>query len=212
MEKLLKSLGLVKRVAVYLLRRLKLKKSFSKSDLQVPLDFEVQNSVQPFTRQWFEQLYSEVGDGNPCYRPLNTPDYDGGVLKGCTCCSANTQLHLLPNEEKMFVDAINDWDFRLTDNEDLLGRKTIYCSKMGLCNGHKPFICRTHPVYFSEGAILFVEGQCRLTAYKFFQFQHEQIEKIRSIVYKYGLEKVILGYAKKAVLDDGKEVVVDYHC
>ncbi|MBD2567394.1 hypothetical protein [Anabaena lutea] len=211
MKKSAEIVSLFKRVAVYLLRKLKLKQSFSKSDLQVPPDFEVSDASQHFTRKWFEQLYSELSDGTPCYRPLNTPNYDGGVLKGCYCCPANTRLNLLPNEEKMFTDVINDWDFRLTDHEELPGRKTIYCSKMGLCNGNKPFICRTHPVYFSEGAILFVESQCRLPAYKFLQFHHEASEKIRSVVFKYGLEKVILGYAKKSVLENGQEVV-DFHC
>jgi hypothetical protein len=201
----------IKQLGAYLLRKLKLKKSFSLSDLEIPQDFEIQDDSKRFTRQWFNKLYREIGDGPGCYRPLDTPDYDGGVLTGCCCCEPNVQLNLLPNEEKMFADIINDWDFRLADNPGLSGRKTIYCNKKGLCHGRKPFVCQIHPVFFSEDSLKYHEGGCRLPAYKFFKFHHEAIERVRRVVLKYGLEKVSLGYGRKNISKSGEETLIDFH-
>ncbi|MDX2213853.1 MAG: hypothetical protein SFY66_11260 [Oculatellaceae cyanobacterium bins.114] len=200
------------RIGAYLLRKLKLKKSFSPTDLEIPPNFESQDPSKRFTKRWFTELYQELGDGSNCYQPPNVANYDGGALKACHCCPANVRLHLLPNEEKMFVDVINDWDFRLAENPNIPGRKAIYCNKLGLCGGHKPFVCRTHPVYFSEGSLLVQESLCRLPAYKFFQFHHDQVEHIRRIVLKYGLDKVTLGYGRIIRLDDGQESLQDFHC
>jgi hypothetical protein len=162
-----------------------------------------------FTRDWFENLYLELGDGVTCYRPLNEPGYGGGMLKGCYCCKPNTQLHLLPNEERMFEDVINDLDFRAIEHPKLTGRKTIVCSKLGLCNGRKPFVCRTAPVYFVNGLMMFEESLCRLLALDYLSIHKEKIANIRHIIYKLGLENTLLGYGRTVRTENG-EVHYDY--
>jgi hypothetical protein len=155
--------------------------------------------MERYSREWYTEIYRELGDGILCYRPTN--DYDGltpdGVLDGCSCCRKNNLLCLLPGEETMFEDVVNDADFRLEDNRVVPGRKTIICSKMGLCNGRKPYVCRTHPVHFVENLMLFEEGLCRLLASTFMALHRTAVERLRRVVYKFGLEKEILGYGRR---------------
>jgi hypothetical protein len=162
-----------------------------------------------FTKAWFENLYRELGDGVTCYRPLNEPNYGGGMLKGCYCCKPNTQLHLLPNEERMFEDVINDLDFRAIAHPKLTGGKTIVCSKLGLCNGRKPFVCRTAPVYFVSGLMMFEESLCRLLALDYLSIHKDKIANIRNVIYKLGLENTVLGYGRTVRTENG-EIHYDY--
>jgi len=102
-------------------------------------------------------------------------------------------LRLLPEEEKMFDDVINESDFRLDENPVLPGRKVVYCSKMGLCGGRKPYVCRTHPVHFRKGMLFFEESGCRLAASTYLVLHREAVERVRGIVQRYGLLTVELG-------------------
>jgi predicted O-methyltransferase YrrM len=158
-----------------------------------------ETTLERYSREWFEAVYRELGDGIPCYRP--TALYDGkpedGMLRGCSCCLKNIRLNLLPNEEQMFHDDFNEVDFRLEDNPRLPGRKVIVCSKLGMCNGRKPYVCRTHPVYFVRGLFMIEESLCRLLASTFLTVHHKAVERLRQVIYKFGLEEEVLGYGRR---------------
>lgn len=149
-----------------------------------------------YSQAWYEDLYEALGDGITCYRPDQESDYSGGALQGCRCCHANLKLHLLPGEERMFETQLNTGDFQLIEHPTLAGRKTIVCSKLGQCGGRKPFVCRTHPVHFADGLVLFEEGLCRLTAAKYFSLHGEAIERLRAAVLARQLQSVPLGYGR----------------
>jgi hypothetical protein len=157
-----------------------------------------------FSSAWFAQLYEELGDGTRCYRPEDTPGYGGGFLKACLCCAPNTKLHLLPHEQHLFSDMINDSDFKLMDHLRFADRKTIVCSKLGLCNGRKPFVCRTAPVYFVNGLMLYEESLCRLNAITYLNVHKESVEHIRSVVYRFQLENSTLGYGRNISTSNGQ--------
>jgi len=155
--------------------------------------------MKRYSVDWFRSLYKDVGDGIACFRP--TWLYEGreedGKLVGCLCCPKNTMLCLLPDEEKVFEAELNDTDFVLSENPALPGRKIITCSKMGMCGGRKPFVCRTHPFHFMEGTVLVQESQCRLRASTFLSFHGRAIEKLKAIVYQYALQHEVLGYGRR---------------
>lgn len=165
---------------------------------------------QRFSRAWYESLYVELGDGITCYRPPDEPDYSGGALPACVCCKPNTLLHLLPREEKLFESSVNATDFRLIDHPRFKGRKSLVCSKLGLCNGHKPFVCRSHPVYFIDGLMLFEEWLCRLGAIAFIQRHKAAVEHIRKTVFARQLGDTLLGYGRTARSDDKGLIHIDY--
>ena len=156
--------------------------------------------MERYSREWYTDVYRELGEGIRCYRASG--DYDGfkqdGVLEGCRCCRKDTLLCLLPGEEKMFEDVVNQTDFRLQDNQVLPGRKVIICSKLGFCDDRKPYVCRTHPVHIVQDLVLFEEGLCRLLASTFFTLHRTAVERLRTVIYKFGLEREILGYGRRA--------------
>ncbi|MFT5290064.1 MAG: hypothetical protein ACI8QC_000552 [Planctomycetota bacterium] len=161
------------------------------------LDLSSIDNLDPemkFSKAWFERLYAELGNGISCYRPPEEKNYSGGMLDGCGCCPPSVRLHLLPNEESGFIDQINDTDFQIEDHPIFENRKSIVCNKLGNCNGRKPYTCRTHPVHFVKGLMLYEEAQCRLGATLFFQIHKDAVEHVRSVVYQYELEDVPLGY------------------
>jgi hypothetical protein len=119
------------------------------------------------------------------------------MLRGCSCCKKNTRLCLLPKEEQMFQDVINDSDFQLQDNPRIRDRKQIICSKMGLCYGRKPYVCRTAPVHFVRGLALVEESLCRLLASTFLVIHQAAVERLRQVVYKYDLQEEVLGYGRR---------------
>lgn len=149
-----------------------------------------------FSKAWYERLYQDLGDGISCFRPDAERDYGGGALPACRCCPADLRLHLLPGEERCFEDVVNSHDFQLVDHPNLDGRKTIICSKRGLCGGRKPYVCRTHPLHFAEGLVMFEEGLCRLRATTFLAMHQEQVERVRAVALAQGLDEVPLGYGR----------------
>lgn len=162
-----------------------------------------------FSPAWYRDLYQALGDGIRCYRPQDAPAYGGGCLASCACCPPGARLNLLPGEEVMFADVINDTDFRLQDHPLLEDRKTIVCSKLGHCGGRKPFICRTHPVYYVNGLMLFEESLCRLKASTYITTHETSVENIRAIVYRFGIENTTLGYGRN-IRVRGEDVHSDY--
>lgn len=157
---------------------------------------QIAGPLEQFSPAWYRVLYEELGDGVACYRPADAPDYGGGMLKSCGCCPPDAELYLLPGEEVLFDDVLNDTDFKLIDHPVLSGRKTVICDKRGLCGGRKPFVCRTHPVHFVTGTLVFQESWCRLKATAFIGWHKEAVDRIRATVYRYGLESVVLGYGR----------------
>jgi hypothetical protein len=164
-----------------------------------PYDSKFEIEIPRYSNAWFQMLYSELGKGLGCYR--STQLYDGiaddGALRGCKCCHEGVKLNLLPKEEIMFEALLNDFDFRLVNHQFLEGRKAIICSKMGLCDGKAPYVCRMHPIYFTKGLFIFEEGLCRLLASTFISLHRPQIERVRQVVVKYQLEEEVLGYGRK---------------
>jgi hypothetical protein len=164
-----------------------------------------------YSVQWYARLYEGLGEGVTCFRPtIDDPDYGGGVLTACRCCRPGIRLHLLPGEEAMFTDVVDPWSFQLNNHPTIPGRKTITCYKLGQCNGRKPFVCRTHPVYFSRGHMLFEEDLCRMTCVKFLSHHGAAVERIRSIVRKFGLDDTVLGYGRVTSLPQSDKVSLDY--
>jgi hypothetical protein len=163
-----------------------------------------QDPEQKFSTAWFERLYAKLGDGITCFRPKDEEGYSGGMLDACSCCKPNTRLHLFPNEESGFVDQINDTDFKLVDHPIFEDRKSIICSKLGHCDGRKPYTCRTHPVYYVNGLMLYEEALCRLGASLFLKIHKDSVDRIRSVVYEFELEDVPLGYGHGFRMKDGE--------
>lgn len=152
-----------------------------------------------YSEEWYHFLYEQLGDGVSCYRAslLYEGEVEDGDLPGCLCCHANVRLCLLPEEEKLFAREFNETDFILRENPALPGRKMIQCSKLGRCGGRKPYVCRVHPFHFIDGLVLVEESLCRLRAASFVKFHRRAVEKIRAIVYLFGIEREVLGYGQR---------------
>ncbi|MHC4262569.1 MAG: hypothetical protein ACYSWX_08620 [Planctomycetota bacterium] len=174
-----------------------------------PGDLDPDDPECRFSRAWYERLYEELGDGITCYRPAGEANYGGGALEVCGCCQPNLELHLLPGEEVALSDTFNATDFQLREHPTLEGRKSILCNKLGQCGGRKPFVCRTHPVHFADGLVLFEEGLCRLRSTSFMARHADFVDKVRATVLEHGLDKVPLGYGR-VIQRDGERVYADF--
>jgi hypothetical protein len=97
----------------------------------------------------------------------------------------------------MFRDSIDGWNFQLRDHTSVKGLKALACYKRGLCGGHKPFICRTHPFYFENSHLMFQKSWCRLSVERYMALHSHAVMRLQSIVEKFGLRDTSLGHDQR---------------